>query len=121
MENDLIHSGLISYMDENYKTAVDQFTKSIEKNCENFEALVYRGCSNIKLGNFSSAITDFDMANKFKENNFEVLYNRSKAHFMNMDFAKGHADLAKLQALSDLSEEQKNTVYLLASKFSSNI
>ncbi len=118
MENDLIDSGLISYMDENYKTAVDQFTKSLEKKSDNFEALVYRGCSNIKLGHFSSAISDFDMANKFKENNFEVLYNRSKAHFMNMDFANGHADLAKLKSISDLSEDQKNTVNLLLTKFS---
>ncbi len=118
MDSDLIHSGLISYMDENFKTAVDQFSKALEKNPDNFEALVYRACSFLKLGNYSSSIDDLNKADKLKENNYEVLYNRAKAYFLSMDFTKGQAELVRLKELSGLSEEQQSNVQSLFSRFS---
>jgi tetratricopeptide (TPR) repeat protein len=117
MEKELVNIGLTNYMEENYRTAIDQFSKSLEKSSDNFDALVYRGCSYIKLGDYSSAITDLNHAEKINGNNYEVLYNRAKAYFLNMDNKNGHSDITQAGELSDLSEEQKENISSLASRF----
>ena len=117
MEDDLIHNGVEAYINQNYKTAVDQFSKCLEKNSENFSALIYRGCSLIKLGEYSGALTDFNNAEKIKGSNYDVLYNRSKAHFMNMDFKSGQDDLNKAQALENLSDEERLSIANLENRF----
>jgi Flp pilus assembly protein TadD len=119
MDSELIHSGLISYMDENYKTAVDQFSKALEKNHDNSEALFYRGASFIKIGNYSSALTDLDKADKLKENDYEIIYKKALAYFMSMDFSSGHKELDRLRKLSEnINDEQKDKVEDLTRRFS---
>ena len=114
MEDNLVQSGLTAYIEENYKTAIDQFTKSLEKQTENYEAFLFRGCTYLKTGEYSKAVDDFNQSEKLNGESFELLLNRAKAYFLNMDFANGQSDVHKLKNLSNLSEEQKKEVESLA-------
>jgi tetratricopeptide (TPR) repeat protein len=116
MSDDFIHSGLTSYIDENYNTAVDQFSKSIQKN-ENIEqALIYRACSYIQIGDYSSAITDLNYAESLSTNYYEVFYNRAKAFYLCGDFKSSLSDINKLKELNNLTEEQIERVNVLEKK-----
>jgi len=119
MDSELIHSGLISYMDENYKTALDQFSKALEKNSENSEALFYRGSSFIEIGDYSSGLKDLDKADKLKQNDYEIIYKKSLAYFMSMDFKSGLKELDRLKLMSEnLDDEQKEKLDSLSRRFS---
>ncbi len=119
MDSELIHSGLISYMDENYKTALDQFSKALEKNSENSEALLYRGSTFIETGNYSNALQDLDKADKLKPNDYEIIYKKALAYFMSMDFTSGNKELNRLKSMSEnFNEEQKEKIDSLSRRFS---
>jgi tetratricopeptide (TPR) repeat protein len=113
MDDEFLHSGIISFMDEDYKTSIDQFTKGIEKNQNVEDALFYRGCAYIKLGNYSNAISDFSESAKTKGETFELLYSRSKAYFLNLDNVNGQKDLDKISAFDSLSDDQIEKIKLL--------
>ncbi len=118
MEDNLVQSGLAAFIEENYKTAIDQFSKSLQKNSDNYEALLFRGCTFLKTGDYSKAIDDFTQAEKLNGESYELLLNRTKAYFLNMDCASAQADLEKTKKLCNLTEEQKNEVQLLEEGFS---
>jgi Flp pilus assembly protein TadD len=119
MEEEFTRQGLLSYMDENYKTAIDQFSKALEKNPDNYDVIIFRGCSFSKLGDYSTALSDFNTAEKLKEiPDFDLLYNRGKTHFLNQDFKQAHEDLSKANELNDINPSQKEKVTQILNRIS---
>ncbi len=113
MEFELIKSGLEAYMEENYKTAVDQFSKALEKDTNNVEALIYRAASYNKLGNFSAGLDDLNRAecdNKNEQHSYEIFYNRAKLLINLNNFKSASEDLNKAKSLNGLSDERKTNV-----------
>jgi Flp pilus assembly protein TadD len=106
MEDNLIQSGMTAYIEENYETAIDQFSKSLEKSALNSEALLFRGCSYLKSGQFDKALKDFNQVEELSGEFYDLLLNRTEAHFYNMDFEKAHSDFAKLKSISNLNDFQ---------------
>jgi len=120
MSNELIHSGLTAYLEENYRTAIDQLTKSLERSPDNFKALVYRACSYIKLGNYNTAINDLNNANNLNSNAYEVLYNRAIANFFSSNFKDAQTDLDSLRENCNLTDEQRENIRKLDDKLIKN-
>jgi len=113
MDYELIQSGLEAFIQENYKTSVDQFSKALEKSSENIEALIYRAASYNKLGNFNSGIEDLNKAeseNKNEEFTYEILYHRAKLFINLNNFKSAQDDLTKAKSLNGLSDEKKTNV-----------
>jgi tetratricopeptide (TPR) repeat protein len=106
MEDNLLQIGMTAFIEENYETAIDQFSKSIEKNADNSEALLFRGCSYLKLGYYDKAVSDFNQTEILSGEFYHLLVNRSQAHFFNMDFKQSHADLSKLKSMTNLNDYQ---------------
>ena len=117
MEEELFHYGLTNLIEENYQTAIDYFSKSLEKNI-NYDAYLYRGCAYFKFGDYASAISDFNQAEQLKQNTFAVYYNRAQAHFYNQDNQSGLSDLTKAREFENLSQEQVKNLNSLSNKFS---
>ena len=118
MENEFIHSGLISFMDDNFHSAIDLFSKLIDKNQSSFDAYLFRGRSYFQIGNYILAINDFNNAEKLKDNDYDLIYSRAKAHFYNLDFKSANEDLKRIENFTDLSEERKENLKLLKQKLS---
>lgn len=118
MEEEYIHSGLTFYMEENYKSAVEEFSKALE-NENSKDSLMYRGCCHIQLGNYENAIKDLTAAlNLSQENQFDILYHRAKAFYLNQNFQEGQEDITTTLQLQNLTEEQKERINSLQKRFS---
>jgi len=63
-----------------YWAAVNLYTKAIELNPENFEAIYKRGIANLKVGDYWRAIKDFDTTLKDNPNNSNAYYYRGVAN-----------------------------------------
>ncbi len=116
MSDEFIHTGLTSFLEENYKTAIDQFTKSLEKNNSNIKAFIYRACSYIKQGNYQSAFSDLENASKINASCYDVVYNRARVNFLMGNLAAFKEDLNIVNGLNDLSDEQKSNIDQLSEK-----
>jgi len=113
MELELTRSGLEAFMQENYITAVDQFSKALEKNTNTIEALIYRSASYNMLGDFSAGIDDLNKAeseNQIEELSYEIFYNRAKLLINLNNFKSALEDLNKAKNLNGLSDENKTNV-----------
>jgi tetratricopeptide (TPR) repeat protein len=118
MADEFFNYGLTSLMEDNYQTAIEYFTKSLERNPESYDSHLYRGIAYFKFGDYSSSISDLNNAEKIKENSFDVLYNRAKTHFYNQDFTNGINDLKRARDLGNLTEEQLDKINTLSNRFS---
>ncbi len=116
MSDELVHSGLISYMDENYLTAVDQFSKSLERDPNNFKALIYKACALIKLGEYPAALLCLNNADNLNPNCYDVLYNRARAYLLLGDLKSSQTDLVSLGNIKGLSDEQKENISHISNK-----
>ncbi len=92
MENELINSGKLAFIEENYETALSYFSKAIEKDENNYLAYLYRGCTLNKLGAYDNAIIDFSQVEKSGKTN-EYLSHRGLAYFYNENFTEASKDL----------------------------
>ena len=113
MEIELIKSGLISFIEENYKTAIDQFTKALERTPDNIEALIYRGSTFDKIGNYKLGLEDLDKAfaeNKNELLNYDILYTRAKLYLNSNNFKAALEDLNKAKEIHGLKEEQTSNI-----------
>lgn len=113
MEIELIKSGLEAFMQENYQTAIDQFSKALEKDVDNIEGLIYRAASYNKLGNSSAGVEDLNKAeslNKNEEHSYEILYNRAKLLINLNNFKSALDDLNKAKSLNGLNDEKKTNL-----------
>jgi tetratricopeptide (TPR) repeat protein len=117
MEEELLHASACAFIEENYKTCLDQLAKCIEKNNKCAQAFQMRGCVQLKLGEFASAISDFNKAEFFLGNhNFSILYNRIKAFICLQDVRSAKDELKKAEQLQGLSNEEKQALKVLSQK-----
>lgn len=101
MEEDFVAVGLLNYIDQNYKTALENFNKAVNINADNSEAVLFRGIALLKLGNYDKAINDFNKSESLNsKSGFELNYNRGLAYLFNSEiaFAKSNFEAAKKQA-----------------------
>jgi tetratricopeptide (TPR) repeat protein len=118
MEEELFNLGLNSLIEENNQNAIEYFTKALQKNPEYSDAYLYRGCTYFKFGDYTAAISDFNQAEKLKEDKFQVYYNRAKAHYFNQDYNSGAADLNMAKESQNLTQEQIEKLNELSNRFS---
>lgn len=114
MENDLNHAGLICFINDDLRTAADNFTRALDKSVT-IDSLVYRGTAYLKLGEYTKAIIDFDKAQEI-EARFDVFYNRAKARFYDLDFEKAKEDLKNALESKDVNDERKELASNLLAK-----
>ena len=94
MEEDFLSVGLLNYIDNNYKTALENFNKVVNKNDENHEALLYRGICHLKLGNYENSINDLNKSEALSgESSFSYSYNRGLAYLYNNEISNAKQDL----------------------------
>lgn len=113
MEIELINSGLYAFIQENYKSAADQFSKALEKDPNNIQALIYRAATYYKLGRYASGVDDLNKAlseNKNVDFEYEILYNRAKLHISSNNFKAALDDLNRISTIAGLTDEKKANV-----------
>lgn len=116
MEEELIRSGLSSFMEENYTTAISYFSKALEKNPDNKDAFLYRGCTYNKIGDYTSALSDLNSAEKQSGANFDISFNKAIANFHNSELKETASELSKCEDLKELTDEQKEKILNLRNK-----
>lgn len=117
MEQEFLNYGLTAFAEENYRTAIENFTKSIEKNSENYNGFLFRACSHIALGEYELALSDLTQAEEINQTlNYDILYNRSRAYLLNMDFKDAQTCASLGLELPDLTEEQKGKLNNLVNR-----
>jgi tetratricopeptide (TPR) repeat protein len=112
MENELLNNGLSEFIEDNYHTALSYFSEALEKNEHCERALLYKGCTHNKLGEYELAISDFS---KITNPNFDVLYNRAIAYFNSEKLEDAKKDLNKLKE-STLTEDEERRLNTLLNK-----
>ena len=113
MEIELVKQGLKEFINENYKTSIDQFSKALEKNPHCTEAFIYRASSNEKLGNYNLAIEDLDKAQleeNYSQYEYDILYGRAKLLIYLNIFKPALEELTKAKQLENLTEEKKSNL-----------
>lgn len=112
MEDELISTGLIAYMNRSYKSAEDMFSKVLDKNQKSLNATLYRGITRVQLGLYTDAIFDLDNAEKLGNKNFEVYYNRGIAFLYTMDLEKAKSELEVAKGLATKDQAELVEKYL---------
>ena len=105
MQEEHTSQGLCSFMDYNYKSALEYFNKSLEIQ-KNSEVYLYRGITNLKLGNYEASISDLNKSEQdFDENNtvfdkFDIYFNRGLAYLYNSEISNAKRDLETAKPLA---------------------
>ena len=115
MDSDILNLGVHAYISDDFKQAADLFTKVIDSEKDNQNALLYRASSYIKLGQFESAIYDLTNLEKKGNASFELYYKLGYAYFNALNFKEANDSLK--QALSKASSnEQRQSLSILSNK-----
>lgn len=93
---DFITQGIQKARENDFQGSINDFTKSIKLNKNNWEAYYNRGLSKAKVQNYSGSISDYSIAIKLNPNFEDAYYNRGnvKAQKLN-DFKGAIADYDK--------------------------
>lgn len=83
-----------AYKEGRYLTAITYSKKVLEKDPSNYQAVMIKGKSNLKLNNYQEAITDFDNAINIKKG-FEPYYYRARTYLELNEFENASKDLEK--------------------------
>ncbi len=75
------HRGMAHFVMSNYKKAVNDFTKAIESNPDNFRAYNHRGLSQRMLKNFDLALLDFSKSIEINDMQIDGYYSRALTFF----------------------------------------
>ena len=99
-----------------YKEAHGDLTKSIRLNKNNAFAYFYRGASNLFLGKFNDAISDFTEAVKFDAMDFDAYLGLAMAYLKNNELAKAKGNFNRANSILIPSNkvssiEQYNNTY----------
>ena len=87
-----INRGAAHLKDENFNSAIDDFTEALNINPRSISALNYRAFISYRQGNFSDAIEDYDKSLDLDPENAMGYYNRGMAHLRSGNKAKACAD-----------------------------
>ena len=101
MSEEFISVGLLNFIDFNYKTALENFNKALQKDENNLDAILYRGICNLKLGNYDQAISDLNKAESQSSSSFEISYNRGISYLYNCEINYAKQDLEQAKKLAN--------------------
>ena len=110
MEEEFIKYGLINNIEGNYDTAIEQFTKAINKNEQNYKGYLYRAIAYSNKGEYNNALNDFEKAEKLKKEDDEFYYLRGKTYFYNQNFNNAKIDFEKALTINSINEENKEII-----------
>lgn len=88
----LYYRGLYYQNQEDYKLAIDDFTKSIQLDSGSANAWQNRGGSKFALDDFDGAMEDYSKAIEIKPDFFEAYYNRAMIFDIKEDYEHSIAD-----------------------------
>ncbi len=107
-KKDFIFMGTQNYINECYRSAIENFTLSIKENKKNTAAYLYRAYTYIALGDYQSALPDLDEVEKTGDKLFEVHYKKGMCYFLTNDYPASHEHLLKAIAVSQGAEQREN-------------
>ena len=105
-----------------YQNANDDLTKSIRLNSNNAYAYFYRAASNLLLGKFTNAISDFSEALKFDTMDFDAYIGLAIAYYKVNDTEKAKSNFERANEIlsigKDISSiEQYNNTYWFQNQY----
>jgi tetratricopeptide (TPR) repeat protein len=89
------HRGMAYFVLSEYKRAMNDFSRSIEHNAENFRAFNNRGLVYRMMHQYEPALKDFDRSLEINAYQVEGYYSRALTYFDLHDFAKALEDCEK--------------------------
>jgi putative GTP pyrophosphokinase len=87
-----IHRGMAYFVEPDYKKALEDFTRAVELNQENYKAFYYRGLTFQILQNYHRALEDFNQCLHLNPYQSETHYSRAQVYFHLGDYPKALSD-----------------------------
>jgi len=87
-----IHRGMAYFSESNYDQALEDFSKSLELNYENWRAFYYRAVIHQIMQNYPAALEDINQCLHLDPYQFDLLYSRATVYFHLGDYPKAFAD-----------------------------
>lgn len=107
MEENFVSQGLLSFIDYNYKTALDYFNKAIGYKSD-YNYFLYRGITYLKLGYYELSISDFNKCEELNSNDsrldkqkIKVFFNRALAYLYNSNLINAKTDFTTAKILAE--------------------
>ena len=97
---------LLSKNQKNFHQSIKYLDKLIIKNPSDINYYLLRASLKNKLGEYSSAIDDYNFALTFDKNNFKAILGRSRNHFLNKSYQEA------IQDINLLINSSKDNIYL---------
>jgi tetratricopeptide (TPR) repeat protein len=115
LNSEIFNKGVRSYICDNFKQAISNFSELIKADKSNFEALLYRASSYIKIGNYSESLKDLIIAEKLNSKSFELFYKKGIANFKLENFLEAY-DCFKIALTLASNSEQRDKLVLWTNK-----
>ena len=80
------------FTEPDYKKALEDFTRAVELNQENYKAFYYRGLTYQILQNYHRALEDFTQCLQLNPYQYETHYSRAQVYFHLGDYPKALSD-----------------------------
>jgi len=87
-----VHRGMAYFSESNYDQALEDFSKSLELNYENWRAFYYRAVIHQIMQNYPAALEDINQCLHLDPYQFDLLYSRATVYFHLGDYPKALAD-----------------------------
>jgi tetratricopeptide (TPR) repeat protein len=106
-KNDLLLSGALSFMNENFQASVEAFSRLISLN-QASEGYLCRATAFIRLGKYEEALKDLLDGEKNSNNSYEFSYKRGIALFYLERFQEAHESFVRAALTANTAEERSN-------------
>ncbi|MBN1482074.1 tetratricopeptide repeat protein [candidate division KSB1 bacterium] len=90
------HRGMVYFVQSNYEKAIEDFTRAIQTNPQNFRAYNNRGLSYRMLRTFDRALEDFDHSIEIDATQAETYFGRAQVFFEMEDYPQALKDCNKV-------------------------
>ncbi len=110
-----IHRGMAFFAVPLYDRAMEDFTKAIELNRENYKAFYYRGLTCQILNDYHRALTNFNQCLELNPCLFDPLYNRAQVRLNLGDYENALHDCEQALNLQPESSQAQNLQKLIKS------
>jgi suppressor of G2 allele of SKP1 len=88
--------------------AETNFTKAINENPRNTQAIILKSLSFISQSKYKDALEALDLAERNNDRLYEVFYNKGKCHFYLGDYGSAYEHFLKALSVSQLNEQREN-------------
>src|SRR4051812_21604213 len=106
-KNDLLLSGGLSFMDEDYVQSVEYFTKVINQS-KAPEGYLFRATALIKQGKYQDALKDIEEGEKSVKNPYDFSYKKGICHFYQESFQKAYDCFCQASRNASNTEQKSN-------------